>query len=140
RRSSALRRGAGAAPPVVVARKPKVFDAPGAITRLWERLAASTHAPVWVISASQASPAFWPPVQAQRRLQPSIGWDPVLVTVTWAVKPSSHVPCCTYSTSHSPGCSGRPSPWSARNDAIQASAEFQLIATSLVAYDSMWST
>ena len=32
------------------------------------------------------------------------------------------------------------SPWSARNDAIQASAEFQLIANSLVEYDSMWST
>lgn len=31
-------------------------------------------------------------------------------------------------------------PWSARKDAIQASAEFQLIATSFVEYDWMSST
>ena len=62
------------------------------------------------------------------------------VKVTWA--PSTAVTSAGSVTIQAtvPAADRSPSCWSARKEATQASAEFQLIATSLVAYDSMSST
>ena len=49
----------------------------------------------------------------------------------------AQVPCWCSATAQAAGGRRRASPWSARNDATQASAEFQLIAISLVEYESM---
>jgi hypothetical protein len=125
---------------VEVPLKPNVTDRPGSIRRFHARLPAVTVAPSWVSAALQWWPTAWSPTNDQDSAQPSTVVVPRLVSVTWVVNPPGHWPWIWYSTAQLARRGGVPSPWSARNDAIQASAEFQLIATSLVDHDWMSST
>jgi hypothetical protein len=79
--------GDGLGPPGVVALNPKYNVCPGWIRRLVVVFLTVTVAPSWVAVADHASRTQLAAEERDRLVHPSITVVPVLVSVTWTVKP-----------------------------------------------------